>query len=279
MQISLIKFLIFQNFEGDTMKFKNLAIPSLIIILILISLSMASAEEICDGNTLNIEDDDVLIESDSDIGDSGNDFEETDFEDFSNDVKSKNILKSSDDILEIDYPQTHDESHNIVVDAKASSNKGKVGDSIKYTITVTNNNPFTVHALEVFSPEDPDHFYLSKQSTSNDKINVGLLDETAWLIEKLGPGETLVINTLIKIESAGKSELSLSLSHNYPPYEEISYDEDTKNSSKSTEKLNSGNKVKEDSLNLSTQKTANPLFLLILSISSILILNMKNRRY
>ena len=268
------------------MKYQNFAIPFLLIFISLISLGMVCGEEISDDNILNVGNDDILIGSDCNI--KCNDYLEETEEDMNPDdesVESKNILKSSDEYLEIDYPQTHDESHNIVVDAKASGNKGKVGDSIKYTITVTNNNPFTVHALEVFSPEDPDHFYLSKQSTSNDEINVGLLDETAWLIEKLGPGETLVINTLIKIESAGKSELSLSLSHNYPPYEEISYDKDTENSSKSiessksTEKLNSGNEVKEDSLNLSTQKTANPLFLLILSIGSILILNMKNRRY
>ena len=270
------------------MKIYNFALPILLIFIILISLSIVSAEEISDDYNLNVENDDISIES-SDLDDLDNsninleNLEENDDddrileEDSLNNVKSNKILKSDDEYLEIDYPQTHDESHNIVVDAKPSGNKGKVGDEIKYQITVKNNNPFTVHYLEVFSPDDPDHFWLSKESLSKD-IYVGFLDETAWLIEKLGPGETLVINAIIKIDQAGKSELSVSLSHDIDPYEYKTYEKTNNNSSNGNKKISHADTIHDNNINIYDEKTGNPLALLIFSISSLLILNLRNRK-
>ena len=272
------------------MKFNKAIVPILLIFIILISLNPAYADEISDDEYLHIQNDDVSVESTRNLGFFDNNLKEsnpTDVDTGKNDLKnvnSENILKSDDeDILEIDYPQTHDESYNIVVDAKPSGNEGKVGDEIRYTITVTNNNPFTVHYLEVFSPEDPDHFWLHKESTSKSNVNVGFLDETTWIIDKLGPGETIKIYATIKIDAIGKSELSLSLSHNHPPYEYINYDEDNekpnitansiKNIKKSTENL-----ILKKSNVLSNEKTANPIALLILSIGSLLFLNINNRK-
>ena len=270
------------------MKIYKFALPLLLIFIILISLSIVSAEEISDDYNLNVENDDISIES-SDLDDLDNtninleNLEENDDddrileEDSLNNVKSNKILKSDDEYLEIDYPQTHDESHNIVVDAKPSGNKGKVGDEIKYQITVRNNNPFTVHYLEVFSPDDPDHFWLSKESLSKD-IYAGFLDETAWLIEKLGPGETLVINAIIKIDQGGKSELSLSLSHNLPPYEYKTYEKTNNSLSNSNAKINHRETIHDNGINISNEKTGNPLALLFFSISSLFILNIRNRK-
>ena len=267
------------------MKIYNFALPILLIFIILISPSIVCAEEISEDYNLNVENDDISIES-SDLDDLDNsninldDFDEGNMiaeEDSLNNVKSNKILKSDNEYLEIDYPQTHDESHNIVVDAKPSGNKGKVGDEIKYQITVKNNNPFTVHYLEVFSPDDPDHFWLSKESLSKD-IYVGFLDETAWLIEKLGPGETLVINAIIKIDQAGKSELSVSLSHDIEPYEYKTYEKTNNNSSNGNKKISHADTIHDNDLNISDEKTGNPLALLIFSISSLLILNLRNRK-
>lgn len=267
------------------MKIYNFALPILLIFIILISSSIVCAEEISEDYNLNVENDDISIES-SDLDDLDNsninldDFDEGNMiaeEDSLNNVKSNKILKSDNEYLEIDYPQTHDESHNIVVDAKPSGNKGKVGDEIKYQITVKNNNPFTVHYLEVFSPDDPDHFWLSKESLSKD-IYVGFLDETAWLIEKLGPGETLVINAIIKIDQAGKSELSVSLSHDIEPYEYKTYEKTNNNSSNGNKKISHADTIHDNDLNISDEKTGNPLALLIFSISSLLILNLRNRK-
>ena len=271
------------------MKFNKVIVPILLIFIILISLSAVYADEISDDEYLDIQNDDVSIESDSNIGFSENDLKESnptevDTENALKNVSSENILKSDDeDVLEIDYPQTHDESYNIVVDAKPSGNKGKVGDEIRYAITVTNNNPFAVHNLEVFSPDDPDHFWLHKESTSKSNVHVGFLDETAWIIDKLGPGETIIIYATIKIDAIGKSELSISLSHNHPPYEYISYDEDDEKSNMPKSSMNNFKKSKEKSIlkksiDLSSEKTANPIALLILSICSLFLLNTKNRK-
>ena len=265
-------------------------VPILLIFIILISLSAVYADEISNDKYLNIQNEDNSLDSTSNLGFSENEIGEINQNDVDSEknalknVNSENILKSDEeDILEIDYPQTHDESYNIVVDAKPSGNKGKVGDEIRYAITVTNNNPFTVHYLEVFTPDDPDHFWLHKESASNSNAYVGFLDETAWIIDKLGPRETIIIYATIKIDDIGKSELSLSLSHNHPPYEYISYDEDNekpnitaksiKNDKKSTE-----NSILKKSIVLSNEKTANPIALLILSIGSLFILNIKNRK-
>ena len=273
------------------MKIYKFALPLLLIFIILISSSIVCAEEISEDYSLNYGNDEFSIES-SDVDDLDNsninheEPNEGDLiveEDSPNNVKSNKILKSNEEYLEIDYPQTHDESHNIVVDAKPSGNKGKVGDEIRYAITVTNNNPFTVHYLEVFSPEDPDHFWLHKESTSKSNVNVGFLDETAWIIDKLGPGETIIIYAIIKIDAIGKSELSLSLSHNHPPYEYISYDEDNKKpnitaNSIKNDKKSTENPILKKSIVLSNEKTANPIALLVLSIGSLFILNNKNRK-
>ena len=267
------------------MKIYKFALPLLLIFIILISSSIACAEEISEDYSLNYGNDEFSIES-SDVDDLDNsninheEPNEGDLiveEDSPNNVKSNKILKSNEEYLEIDYPQTHDESHNIVVDAKPSGNKGKVGDEIKYQITVRNNNPFTVHYLEVFSPDDPDHFWLSKESLSKD-IYAGFLDETAWLIEKLGPGETLVINAIIKIDQGGKSELSLSLSHNLPPYEYKTYEKTNNSLSNSNAKINHRETIHDNGINISNEKTGNPLALLFFSISSLFILNIRNRK-
>lgn len=272
------------------MKYNKFILPILLIFIILISLSTVNADEISNDEYLNIQNEDNSLDSTSNLGFSDNEIGEINLNDVDsekdtlNAVNSKNTLKSDDeDILEIDFPQTHDESYNIVVDAKPSGNKGKVGDEIRYAITVTNNNPFTVHYLEVFSPEDPDHFWLHKESTSKSNVNVGFLDETAWIIDKLGPGETIIIYAIIKIDAIGKSELSLSLSHNHPPYEYISYDEDNKKpnitaNSIKNDKKSTENPILKKSIVLSNEKTANPIALLVLSIGSLFILNNKNRK-
>lgn len=273
-KIFKIIFFNYNSYPGDSMNFDSFATPVLLIFLILISISTACAEEISDANGLDAQDQEFSIET----YDSPNNLEETNQEDLSNIEKDNHTLKSDEEYLEIDYPQTHDESHNIIVDAKPSGNKGKTGDEINYTITITNNNPFTVHVLEVFSPEDPDHFWLRAESTSPSDRHVGLLDETAWIIDRLGPGETLIIYAILKVEDVGKTELSLSLSHSHPPYEYISYDDNNEKSNKNTEKINEGNSVKNIKINPSNEKTANPIALLILSLCSIFILNIKNRK-
>ncbi|MBQ3473636.1 MAG: hypothetical protein IJH35_06180, partial [Methanobrevibacter sp.] len=93
-----------------------------------------------------------------------------------------------------------------------------------------------------------------KESASNSNAYVGFLDETAWIIDKLGPRETIIIYATIKIDDIGKSELSLSLSHNHPPYEYISYDEDNEKPNITAKSIKNDKKSTENSI------LKNPLF-------------------
>ncbi len=274
---------------------KNKSIISVILIIFLFSIcfNAVSAEEISEDHNLdesssqnfNTPSDESLVEESDTIGldksadlNGENNFNNED-ELKENTIKSKAILKSAEDnTLDIDYNQVHDESYNIVVDAIPSSNKLKIGETVKYTITVRNNNPFTVHYLEVFTPSGEMFWIFGK---SDSKHNIGYLDETAWIIEKLGPGETITIFANIKAEEAGNASLELSLSHKFPPYEFKTYEKENKhkhyenNKNFKKERLNLENNA--DSINLAKNKTANPLFLLLISLCSLFGISLRNK--
>ncbi len=196
-------------------------------------------------------------------------------EDLYNNVKLKDPLKSKEDnTLDINYVDTHDESHNIIVDVKPGSTKAKVGDEIPYTITVTNKNPFTVLYLEVYTPVDEEVMVLNGKSNSSSYV--GFVDQAYWIIEKLKAGETIVIDGVIKVVDVGNTNLSVGIYHNFPPYESIEYESNS--NGKNVQSINTNENYEKEGLDLAKNKTANPIFLLFISLCSIFSISMINKK-
>ncbi len=184
--------------------------------MLFISISAISAENNTD--LILAQSDDVDESSDAPLSQS-NDIDESSYTPLaaneSTDYKSFEDLYSTEGYSKLDPNSNHDESHKIIVDAKADKKITKVREPIVYTIKVTNKNLFDVKELTIYFGED-EFFYLD--FIGNHK-GMSIFDGEALIIDKLGAGQTKTIKfNVIFVYSANRS-ITATLSHYSAPYE------------------------------------------------------------